>query len=142
MHATDFELELFVSAQLDDARAQELEAHCEGCARCAEAVTREARLELAVRAMAAERRCGMRADVVAELPVEAEVPAPVSRPRWFGFAAVACVLLAFAAARLPKPGQAAMAPSQELFVDAGDWSGAGVARPSVQVGVELSGGTP
>jgi anti-sigma factor RsiW len=62
MHATTLELEEYVSGQLRPGRSSELDVHIERCAECARALVREAKLETALRAIAAELRCGMRVD--------------------------------------------------------------------------------
>jgi anti-sigma factor RsiW len=135
MHATTLDLEMFVSARLDAERSAWLEQHCESCDSCARAVAGEARLEVALRSVAAELRCGMRADG-AVAPVEAAPP--VVKTRFYAMAAAACMALAFFAARLPR------LPVQQpavLVADAGDLAKAAGQSPS-WADRELSGGTP
>lgn len=136
MHATVEELEQYVTERLSFERAAWLEHHCEQCAACAGAVAGEASLELALRSMAAERRCGMRADAV----VEVAVPAPATRPMFYALAAVACMALAFVAARLPSV-RVQVPATQQLFADAGDLAKASSESPAWASG-EPSGGTP
>lgn len=139
MHATTLELEAYVMGALDAERASELDVHVEACAECAQALLGEARVELAVRAYAAELRCGMRADVV-EAPAVVVEAAPQASPRpgFYALAAVAAALLAFAATHLPRARLSAPAPAV-LLTDAGDFTA--VHRPAVFLG-EPSGGTP
>lgn len=137
MHATAEELELYVTAQLPAARAEWFERHCDECAACARAVANEARLELSLTAMAAERRCGMRADV--RVAVEAPKAEAPRRAAFFALAAAACVLLAFVTARLPHALSARPA-AQQLFTDAGDL--AKVSAPPGWTAGTPSGGTP
>jgi hypothetical protein len=79
-HATSLDFELFVSARLSDERSSWLELHCESCDACAHTLVSEARLEVALRAMTADRRCGMRADAAVE-PLAREPARPTAAPR-------------------------------------------------------------
>jgi anti-sigma factor RsiW len=115
MHATADDFELFVSAQLNDERSHWLERHCDTCDSCASALAHEAQLEVSLRTMTADRRCGMRADVLT-VPAVPERETP--RPRYFyAVTAAACAVLAFAAARLPQVALAKPAPV--VVADAG-----------------------
>lgn len=137
MHATAMELELLVSGRLAGPRAEWLEAHCEGCEPCAAAVTREARLEVSLRSMAAERRCGMRADALVA-PVAARASLVLPSPRFVAVAVAAAMALAFFVARFPR---AVVAEPAVMFADAGDFVRAQPAVPA-WAGGETSGGTP
>jgi anti-sigma factor RsiW len=139
MHATTLDLELFVTARLDDERSAWLEHHCEACDACAAAIANEARLEVALRSLAADLRCGMRADAPAAIePLSLTRPPVPPKPRLYAFAAAAAMGLAFFTAHLPQPEvpQPAVA-----FADAGDFAKAQSPSPA-WAGSELSGGTP
>jgi len=125
-HATAQELEEYVSGQ----GSGWLEEHCETCSECAVALVREARLEVALRAMGSERRCGTSA------PPPAPRPLPM-RTSFVALAAAACVAFAVAAVRLP----AVPAAPAVLYADAG---GAQLVQPVVPPVVDgsPSGGTP
>jgi anti-sigma factor RsiW len=141
MHATTLELEEYVSGALEPSRASVLDHHVEACALCARALLREAKLEVAVRAVGADLRCGMRADEV-ELVVPAveEPQLPARRGAFFALAAAGMVVLAFAAAHLPK-AQGIAPASGVLLSDAGDFTAVHQAD-SVDFAGETSGGTP
>ena len=139
MHATTMELEEYVSGQLSPGRSSELDVHIERCADCARALVREAKLETALRAIAAELRCGMRADAE---PVE-EQPEPSSAPprrSFLALGAMAAALLAFAVTRVPKAPDMAAAPAV-LMADAGDVL-TPHHGPDIWTAGEVSGGTP
>ncbi len=150
MHATVLELEAYVSGRLNAWRSHELDEHCEGCAACAAAVMREAQLEVAVRSVGAELRCGVRADLVAtvsfdevsEAPVrwaEAVVQAP-RRRGFFALAAAAAIGLAFVAARLPAMHGAGAQPGV-LLSDAGDVAASPAGDVETTVFDDVAGGT-
>jgi anti-sigma factor RsiW len=139
MHATTMELEEYVSGQLSPGRSSELDVHIERCAECARALVREAKLETALRAIAAELRCGMRADAE---PLE-EQPEPIAAPgrrSFLALGAMAAALLAFAVTRVPKAPEVTAVPAV-LMADAGDVL-APHHGPDVWTAGEVSGGTP
>jgi anti-sigma factor RsiW len=150
MHATVLELEAYVSGRLDAWRSHELDEHCEGCASCAAAVMREAQLEVAVRSVAAELRCGVRADVVADVSFDEVSEAPVrwaqavvQAPRrrgFFALAAAAAIALAFVAARLPTVHGGSEQPGI-LLSDAGDVAAAQADDVETAVFDDVAGGT-
>jgi anti-sigma factor RsiW len=123
MHATTFEFEQYVSDALAPEQSERLERHCDGCDSCASALAKEARLELSLRKLFAEQRCGT---AVYPLPHPGEVsrsdegasrPKPSALAPLYLLAAAACVALAFFTAHLPVHHSAA-APA--LTTDAGD----------------------
>ena len=140
MHATTLELEEYVSGALEPSRASQLDHHVEACAQCARALLREAKLEVALRAVGADLRCGMRADEVELLPAVEAPQAPARRGAFFALAAAAAIVLAFAAAQLPKAQVVAPAPGV-LLSDAGDFVEVHQAD-AVELAGETSGGTP
>ncbi len=131
-HATVQELEEYVSGR----GAGWLDDHCEACASCAAALAAEARLEVALRSMAAERRCGLRADAVVA-PLTPPRPAPL-RTSFVALAAAACVAFAVAAVRLPP---AVVQPAPDVrYADAG---GTLLVQPEALIVTGApSGGTP
>jgi hypothetical protein len=140
MHASAIELQLFVTARLDEERTAWLSQHCEVCDACSAAVADEARLEVALRSIAADRRCGTCADaaVSAVEPFATLQPLAPPRPRLYAFAAAAAVVLAFFAAQLPRPQVRERAA---VFADAGDLARVQPQSPA-WAGGEPSGGTP
>lgn len=115
-HLSGEQLSLLVQGQGDLSR---WEPHVDGCARCAAAVQREARLELAVRGLFRERRCGTSALPVFRVLPEA-APVPPSRA-WRALAgcAVLSLLLAWLPAITPEPAAGTDLPCAGVVVDGG-----------------------
>src|SRR3954468_15074238 len=112
MHASTFELEQYLSESLPAEASADLERHCDSCDACAAALAKEARLELSLRKLFAEQRCGTAA--VDPLPHQGEGARRAGgashpsravlenrRPTLYLLAAAACVALAFFTAHLP-----------------------------------------
>jgi len=144
-HATTLELELYLGQQLNGDASDALERHCDGCDACAAALASEARLELGLRRLFAEQRCGTAAD--GDFELDAFEPAPVveaPRPRtgFFLLAAAACAMLALLTARLPGMHSSHPASTPALTTDAGDSLQASPIAPRVWLDGDLAHGTP
>ncbi|MFT3841684.1 MAG: hypothetical protein QM723_32140 [Myxococcaceae bacterium] len=127
MHATTFELEQYVSDSLPAEASAELERHCDGCDACAESLAQEARLELSLRKLFAEQRCGTaqtplltgegREHEVLRGEVRETPASRTQRPALYLLAAAACIALAFFTAHFPHH---ASTTAPALTTDAGD----------------------
>ncbi len=142
MHATSLELERYLGQRLDDAAVAALERHCDGCDACAEALAREARLEVGLRRLFAEQRCGTSAE--GDFDVPAPQPEQRSPPRsaFWVLAAAACAALALLAVHPRAAPRPPTDSAPALSADAGDGLIAPRAESPVRLDGDLAHGTP
>ncbi len=143
-HPSTRVLALLARGLLAPPERAEIESHVDGCARCVGSLAAEARLELSLRALFRERRCGTAAVAVPRFErIEAEQPAPRSWGLFAAMAVIAVVLAAGAPASKPSLAIAAEAPCGGTLADAGN---APLEKPPAlswtEPGGDLSHGTP